>query len=110
MVHNFKGKLLLSEESLVEQRPNIAMLNIGQGESPLEKYITSQVGTAQQSTLLKFFITISHYLFKKGNKFINQWTGINVGVLVKDLCDQEILPPKSNISLKWGKEKFNMLR
>ncbi|XP_039907118.1 phospholipid phosphatase-related protein type 5 isoform X5 [Simochromis diagramma] len=42
VVHNFKGKLLLSEESLVEQRPNIAMLNIGQGESPLEKYITSQ--------------------------------------------------------------------
>lgn len=49
-------------------------------------------------------------VFKKGNNFINQWTGINVGVLVKDLCDQEILPPKSNISLKWGKEKFNVLR
>lgn len=61
VVHNFKGKLLLSEESLVEQRPNIAMLNIDQGESPLEKYITSQVGTAQQSTLLKYFITISHF-------------------------------------------------
>ncbi|CAI5673963.1 unnamed protein product [Oreochromis niloticus] len=42
VVHNFKGKLLLSEESLVEQQPNTAMLNIGQVESPLEKYITSQ--------------------------------------------------------------------
>ncbi len=46
MVHNFKGKLLLGEESPAEQRPNTAMLNMGRMESPLEKYIASQVSTA----------------------------------------------------------------
>ncbi|XP_030254570.1 phospholipid phosphatase-related protein type 5-like isoform X1 [Sparus aurata] len=35
VVHNFKGKLLLSEESSAEQ-------NMGRIESPLEKYIASQ--------------------------------------------------------------------
>ncbi|KAL7373933.1 hypothetical protein ABVT39_017684 [Epinephelus coioides] len=43
VVHNFKGKLLLSEESPAEQRPNTAMLNMGRMESPLEKYIASQM-------------------------------------------------------------------
>ncbi|CAB1415777.1 unnamed protein product [Pleuronectes platessa] len=42
VVHNFKGKLLLSEESPREQRPNTAMLSMGRMESPLEKYIASQ--------------------------------------------------------------------
>ncbi|XP_047205141.1 phospholipid phosphatase-related protein type 5-like isoform X2 [Girardinichthys multiradiatus] len=42
VVHNFKGKLLLDEESPAEQQPNTAMLNMGQVESPLEKYIASQ--------------------------------------------------------------------
>ncbi|XP_071341677.1 phospholipid phosphatase-related protein type 5-like isoform X3 [Trachinotus anak] len=42
VVHNFKGKLLLSEESPAEQRTNTAMLNMGRVESPLEKYIASQ--------------------------------------------------------------------
>ncbi|XP_013879253.1 lipid phosphate phosphatase-related protein type 5 isoform X2 [Austrofundulus limnaeus] len=42
VVHNFKGKLLLSEELPAEQQPNTAMLNMGRVESPLEKYIASQ--------------------------------------------------------------------
>ncbi|XP_039983282.1 phospholipid phosphatase-related protein type 5 [Xiphias gladius] len=42
VVHNFKGKLLLSKESPAEQRPISAMLNMGRVESPLEKYIASQ--------------------------------------------------------------------
>ncbi|XP_015260080.1 PREDICTED: lipid phosphate phosphatase-related protein type 5-like [Cyprinodon variegatus] len=41
VVHNFKGKLLLNEE-LPEQQSSMAMLNMGQVESPLEKYIASQ--------------------------------------------------------------------
>ncbi|KAM7370225.1 hypothetical protein PAMP_011496 [Pampus punctatissimus] len=41
VVHNFKGKLLLSTESPAVPH-NTAMLNIGRGESPLEKYIASQ--------------------------------------------------------------------
>ncbi|KAK9528188.1 hypothetical protein VZT92_014676 [Zoarces viviparus] len=41
VVHNFKGKLLLSEDS-PEERSNTAMLNMGRMESPLEKYIASQ--------------------------------------------------------------------
>uniref|UniRef100_A0A3Q2G2G4 Phospholipid phosphatase related 5b n=1 Tax=Cyprinodon variegatus TaxID=28743 RepID=A0A3Q2G2G4_CYPVA len=45
VVHNFKGKLLLNEE-LPEQQSSMAMLNMGQVESPLEKYIASQVGSA----------------------------------------------------------------
>lgn len=51
MVHNFKGKLLLGEESPAEQRPNTAMLNMGRMESPLEKYIASQVSAAQHTHL-----------------------------------------------------------
>lgn len=47
MVHNFKGKLLLSEDSPAEQRPGTAMLNMGRMESPLEKYIASQVSMSQ---------------------------------------------------------------
>lgn len=44
MVHNFKGKLLLSEDSPTEEQPpNMATLHIGRMESPLEKYIASQV-------------------------------------------------------------------
>ncbi|KAM4718327.1 phospholipid phosphatase-related protein type 5 isoform 3-T3 [Anableps anableps] len=42
VVHNFKGKLLLNEDFPAEQQPNTAMLNMGQLESPLEKYIASQ--------------------------------------------------------------------
>nr|XP_043890018.1 phospholipid phosphatase-related protein type 5-like isoform X3 [Solea senegalensis] len=42
VVHNFKGKLLLSEESPAEPRSNTAMLSMGRVESPLEKYIASQ--------------------------------------------------------------------
>ncbi|XP_034029367.1 phospholipid phosphatase-related protein type 5-like isoform X3 [Thalassophryne amazonica] len=38
VVHNFKGKLLLNEESPAEQRANTT----GQTQSPLEKYIASQ--------------------------------------------------------------------
>ncbi|KAG8009299.1 Phospholipid phosphatase-related protein type 5 [Nibea albiflora] len=49
VVHNFKGKLLLGEESPAEQRPNTAMLNMGRMESPLEKYIASQVGAAHDT-------------------------------------------------------------
>uniref|UniRef100_A0A673B2Y1 Phospholipid phosphatase related 5b n=1 Tax=Sphaeramia orbicularis TaxID=375764 RepID=A0A673B2Y1_9TELE len=51
VVHNFKGKLLLSEETPAEQRSTSAMLNMGRVESPLEKYIASQVSTAQYSTI-----------------------------------------------------------
>ncbi len=50
VVHNFKGKLLLNEESAAEQPPNTAMLNMGRMESPLEKYIASQVSRAQHNT------------------------------------------------------------
>ncbi|XP_035981320.1 phospholipid phosphatase-related protein type 5 isoform X2 [Fundulus heteroclitus] len=42
VVHNFKGKLLLNEESPAEQQPNTAILNMGQVEGSLEKYIASQ--------------------------------------------------------------------
>uniref|UniRef100_A0A8C3AG63 Phospholipid phosphatase related 5b n=1 Tax=Cyclopterus lumpus TaxID=8103 RepID=A0A8C3AG63_CYCLU len=45
VVHNFKGKLLLSEDS-PEERTNTAMLSMGRMESPLEKYIASQVSPA----------------------------------------------------------------
>lgn len=49
MVHNFKGKLLLSEDSpSEEQPPNMATLHIGRMESPLEKYIASQVSGGQE--------------------------------------------------------------
>ncbi|KAM8823374.1 phospholipid phosphatase-related protein type 5 isoform 3-T3 [Spinachia spinachia] len=41
VVHNFKGKLLLSEDS-GEEQCNPAMLSMGRMESPLEKYIASQ--------------------------------------------------------------------
>ncbi|XP_077953069.1 phospholipid phosphatase-related protein type 5-like isoform X3 [Gasterosteus aculeatus] len=41
VVHNFKGKLLLSEDS-GEEPCNPAMLPMGRMESPLEKYIASQ--------------------------------------------------------------------
>ncbi|XP_068438069.1 phospholipid phosphatase-related protein type 5 isoform X4 [Clinocottus analis] len=41
VVHNFKGKLLLSEDS-PEERTTTAMLHMGRMESPLEKYIASQ--------------------------------------------------------------------
>uniref|UniRef100_A0A8C6NQU7 Phospholipid phosphatase related 5b n=1 Tax=Nothobranchius furzeri TaxID=105023 RepID=A0A8C6NQU7_NOTFU len=46
VVHNFKGKLLLSEDSQVDQQPNTGMLSMGRVESPLEKYIASQVSSA----------------------------------------------------------------
>ncbi|XP_008436749.1 phospholipid phosphatase-related protein type 5 isoform X3 [Poecilia reticulata] len=42
VVHNFKGKLLLNEDSPAESQPNTAMLNMGHLDSPLEKYIASQ--------------------------------------------------------------------
>ncbi|XP_023805941.1 phospholipid phosphatase-related protein type 5 isoform X4 [Oryzias latipes] len=42
VVHNFKGKLLLSEESAGERPAGTAVLNMGRMESPLEKYIASQ--------------------------------------------------------------------
>ncbi|KAI9523252.1 Phospholipid phosphatase- protein type 5 [Dissostichus eleginoides] len=41
VVHNFKGKLLLGEES-PEHQPGSALLTLGRMESPLEKYIASQ--------------------------------------------------------------------
>ncbi|XP_037311359.2 phospholipid phosphatase-related protein type 5 isoform X3 [Pungitius pungitius] len=41
VVHNFKGKLLLSEDS-AEEQCNPATLSMGRMESPLEKYIASQ--------------------------------------------------------------------
>ncbi|XP_063729938.1 phospholipid phosphatase-related protein type 5 [Eleginops maclovinus] len=41
VVHNFKGKLLLGDES-PEDQPSSALLTLGQMESPLEKYIASQ--------------------------------------------------------------------
>ncbi|PWA27955.1 hypothetical protein CCH79_00017532, partial [Gambusia affinis] len=42
VVHNFKGKLLLNDDSPAELQPNAAMLNMGHLDSPLEKYIASQ--------------------------------------------------------------------
>uniref|UniRef100_A0A3P9KYY7 Phospholipid phosphatase-related protein type 5 n=1 Tax=Oryzias latipes TaxID=8090 RepID=A0A3P9KYY7_ORYLA len=42
VVHNFKGKLLLSEESAGERPAGTAVLNMGRMASPLEKYIASQ--------------------------------------------------------------------
>lgn len=51
VVHNFKGKLLLSEDSPAERRPAAAALNLGRMESPLEKYIASQVSTSQNGPL-----------------------------------------------------------
>ncbi|KAF7647388.1 hypothetical protein LDENG_00173080 [Lucifuga dentata] len=42
VVHNFKGKLLLNEESVEEKGPDASMLNAGRADSPLEKYIASQ--------------------------------------------------------------------
>lgn len=49
VVHNFKGKLLLSEESAADQPASAAVLSMGRMESPLEKYIASQVGAAPHS-------------------------------------------------------------
>ncbi|XP_028290838.1 phospholipid phosphatase-related protein type 5 isoform X2 [Gouania willdenowi] len=42
VVHNFKGKLLLSDESPAELPTNPGVLSMGRVESPLEKYIASQ--------------------------------------------------------------------
>ncbi|XP_056155806.1 phospholipid phosphatase-related protein type 5-like [Lampris incognitus] len=42
VVHSFRGRLLLSEESPAEPLPSAAIMNMGRVESPLEKYIASQ--------------------------------------------------------------------
>ncbi|XP_028823555.1 phospholipid phosphatase-related protein type 5 isoform X3 [Denticeps clupeoides] len=42
VVHNFQGKLLLSEEPSQELVANAPMMNMPRVESPLEKYIASQ--------------------------------------------------------------------
>ncbi|XP_071271130.1 phospholipid phosphatase-related protein type 5 isoform X1 [Salvelinus alpinus] len=43
VVHNFKGKLLLSEDPPQDNMPNAPMMNMSRVESPLEKYIASQI-------------------------------------------------------------------
>ncbi|KAF3835864.1 hypothetical protein F7725_028422 [Dissostichus mawsoni] len=48
VVHNFKGKLLLGEES-PEHQPGSALLTLGRMESPLEKYIASQTPETEPS-------------------------------------------------------------
>lgn len=68
MVHNFKGKLLLTEESPAEQqRPNTAMLNIGRMESPLEKYIASQVRSQTPSGTDYTFVCCGESLIMQTN-------------------------------------------
>ncbi|XP_053716549.1 phospholipid phosphatase-related protein type 5-like isoform X4 [Synchiropus splendidus] len=42
VVHNFKGKLLLSDDSSLDQQPPTGILGMSRVESPLEKYIASQ--------------------------------------------------------------------
>ncbi|XP_066548683.1 phospholipid phosphatase-related protein type 5-like isoform X2 [Amia ocellicauda] len=42
VVHNFKGKLLLSEQPQPDNLANMPMLNLPRVESPLEKYTASQ--------------------------------------------------------------------
>ena len=43
VVHNFKGKLLLSEDPQQESISSAPMMSMPRVESPLEKYIASQV-------------------------------------------------------------------
>ena len=43
VVHNFKGKLLLSEDPQQESMSSAPMMSMPRVESPLEKYIASQV-------------------------------------------------------------------
>uniref|UniRef100_A0A672FP17 Phospholipid phosphatase related 5b n=1 Tax=Salarias fasciatus TaxID=181472 RepID=A0A672FP17_SALFA len=62
VVHNFKGKLLLNDESPAEQRSNTAMLNMARVESPLEKYIASQVADTHTHTHTHTHSTHTHAL------------------------------------------------
>lgn len=43
VVHNFKGKLLMSEDPQQESMSSAHMMSMPRVESPLEKYIASQV-------------------------------------------------------------------
>ncbi|CDQ71000.1 unnamed protein product [Oncorhynchus mykiss] len=51
VVHNFKGKLLLSEDPPQDNMPSAPMMNMSRVESPLEKYIASQVLNPMAYTL-----------------------------------------------------------
>ncbi|KAJ8010437.1 hypothetical protein DPEC_G00075070 [Dallia pectoralis] len=42
VVHNFRGKLLLSEDPPLDNMANVPMMNMSRVESPLEKYMASQ--------------------------------------------------------------------
>ena len=43
VVHNFQGKLLLSEEPEQDPMGSAPMMSMPRVESPMEKYISSQV-------------------------------------------------------------------
>ncbi|XP_036441538.1 phospholipid phosphatase-related protein type 5 isoform X3 [Colossoma macropomum] len=48
VVHNFKGKLLLSEDPQQESMSSAPMMSMPRVESPLEKYIASQIWPADR--------------------------------------------------------------
>lgn len=48
VVHHFKGKLLLPEESAAQQQPDSTLLNVGPIDSTMEKYLSSQVSVASE--------------------------------------------------------------
>nr|XP_015211143.1 PREDICTED: lipid phosphate phosphatase-related protein type 5 isoform X3 [Lepisosteus oculatus] len=48
VVHNFKGKTLLSEKPQTDNLTNMPMINLPRVESPLEKYTASQIWEADK--------------------------------------------------------------
>ncbi|KAM6953508.1 phospholipid phosphatase-related protein type 5-like isoform 2-T2 [Aplochiton taeniatus] len=51
VVHNFKGKLLLGNDPPPDHQANAAMMGLQRGDSPLEKYIASQMWGADRAYL-----------------------------------------------------------